>query len=439
MTKARATTKQKYEVRFWDKAKAARGYAKVYKAGPYLAMSKSDAIAQAKKQFPGGLKFTALLINPHSSFTALSTARIKKAARVEAKGKAITKVGAKRKDAHLMQKGMRMSRRGLLSGEGGEQKGGTHTLGPVGRLPNPANYGELVLIRIEHERPSGKGWAVYDKYENANGIPESKLVEAATVARNLGKRFKYQTRLVIKRAGKGLQTIYQNPTPDQLRKELDQVDRDIAELETDPFYRETPGRRAYARKWLAHHRRQRREIERLIKRRKNGIVDIAAGMQALDYLGSKVRGRKRKNPSVTAIADKFQGEANGDLNEYYAADSAPKNLARAGKLVFLKVAGKQIRLPNAMVAIAPNEKLWITGKHALFATKAKKGEGLDMGEVSHICYRTAKAHIENAETVEYVHEFGEDGGKRPHLIIDHEGMPILRGGDYKIRAEGIIN
>jgi len=122
------------------------------------------------------------------------------------------------------------------------------------------------------------------------------------------------------------------------------------------------------------------------------------------------------------------------------ADAAPKNTARAGKLVFLKVAGRSLRIPGSMVAIAPNGKLWIGGDHApLFNTKAKPGEGLDFGEVSHICYETAKAHIENGERVEYVHEFGEDGGKRPHLIIDHEGMPILRGGDYKIKAEGIVN
>lgn len=149
--------------------------------------------------------------------------------------------------------------------------------------------------------------------------------------------------------------------------------------------------------------------------------------------------QKLPNPSVTTLSKTFQGQANGDINEYYASDAAPKNLARAGKLVFLKVAGRSLRLPGAMVAIAPNNKLWITGKQALFTTKAKSGEGLDMGEVSHICYETAKAHIEGGKRVEYVHEFGEDGGRRPHLIIDHEGMPILRGGDYTIKAEGIVN
>lgn len=413
----------------------------------------------------------------------------------------------------------------------------------------------------------------------------------------------------------------QNPTITGLKGELWQVDKDIAELETDPFYRETPGRRAYRAKWLAYHRRQRRELEKLLRglektamRRNNGIVEAAAGLQALDYLGGKAKrsglGRKAKynpkrriekpfavpvktftnsgrwesaskpvmaisaseaqefvresflirggggsatagetaggikwrigkpraislaefnrlqrrwnprvkgsrdalgvwhaenpseikrailtkaehqtlkneygmkkanravnwfyeqsqsfrasikhlpyiraneylwndarydsyrNPSVTDLSRTFQGEADGSVEKQYAANGAPANLARAGKLVFLKVNGKTFRLPGAMVAIAPNERLWITGPGPLFQTKARKGEGLDVGEVSHICYLTAKSHIENGKTVEYVHEFGEEGGRRPRLIIDSEGMPILRGGDYKIRAEGIVN
>lgn len=155
--------------------------------------------------------------------------------------------------------------------------------------------------------------------------------------------------------------------------------------------------------------------------------------QEIDYL------LKTRNPSVADLSRTFQGEADGSIDRLYAADNAPANIARAGKLVFLKVNSKTFRLPGAMVGIAPNGKLWITGAGALFETKARKGEGLDVGEVSHICYETAKAHIGNGKTFEYVHEFGEEGGRRPHLIIDHEGMPILRGGDYKIRAEGIVN
>lgn len=171
--------------------------------------------------------------------------------------------------------------------------------------------------------------------------------------------------------------------------------------------------------------------------RKTRVKDIR---EAVSKINKYLSQQAKQNPSVTNLSKTFQGKADGATQELKAANSAPANLARAGKLVFLKVAGKSIRIPGAVVAIAPNEKLWIVGDHApLFASKAQPGTQADYGEVSEICYETAKAHIGNGKRFEYVHEFGENGGRRPHLLIDSEGMPILRGGDYKIRAEGIVN
>lgn len=148
------------------------------------------------------------------------------------------------------------------------------------------------------------------------------------------------------------------------------------------------------------------------------------------------------NPSVQEVSRMFQGDTNGDVKNMHASDSAPGNLARIGRLVFLQVEGQRrpLRLPGAMVAADTRGRLWIVGTRApLFNQKAKPGEALDFGELRRICYDTAKAHIGNGKRFEYVHEFGEDGGKRPHLLIDHEGMPILRGGDYKLEARGIVN
>ncbi len=61
-----------------------------------------------------------------------------------------------------------------------------------------------------------------------------------------------------------------------------------------------------------------------------------------------------------------------------------------------------------------------------------------MGEVHSVTYRSDKPHIETG-TFDYVHKFGEDGGKRPHLIVDEYGYPFFEGGSYKIDADGIIN
>lgn len=154
--------------------------------------------------------------------------------------------------------------------------------------------------------------------------------------------------------------------------------------------------------------------------------------------------RSRRNPSTREMSERFQGESTGAVREYYVSEHAPRlNFSRAGKLVFLKVNGKQIRIPGAVAAIDPkSERLWIAGanKRPMFNRKAKtKGSALDFGEVDAICYMTAKRHIGNGKRFEYVHAFGEEGGRKPHLLVDYEGMPILKGGDYKVEDRGIID
>lgn len=162
------------------------------------------------------------------------------------------------------------------------------------------------------------------------------------------------------------------------------------------------------------------------------------------YGDSKVRAARRKklNPSVQDVSKMFQGETNGAVDEMRAANSAPADLARIGRFVFLQVEGQRrpLRLPGAMVAADTKGRLWIVGNRTpLLSPKAKPGLLHDFGEVTRICYDTAKAHIGEGRRFEYVHEFGEDGGKRPRLLVDSEGMPILRGGDYKIEARGIVD
>lgn len=147
-----------------------------------------------------------------------------------------------------------------------------------------------------------------------------------------------------------------------------------------------------------------------------------------------------RNPTVRDVSEMFQGKASGAVKSLKAADTAPGDLARVGRLAFLKVNGKTLRIPGAVVCADTKERLWIAGTNSPMLTqRAKPGEGLDFGEISEIGYITSKQHVGGGKTFEYVHEFGEDGGRRPHLIVDSDGMPIVRGGSYKIRAEGIIN
>lgn len=197
-------------------------------------------------------------------------------------------------------------------------------------------------------------------------------------------------------------------------------------------------------------------IKKLEKERRQLKKDIREGFEntgtqrRLSQINSEILAlrrfiRQRRNPTPDEMSERFQGRATGKVQEYYFSDSAPNlDQSRCGKFIFLKrEKGKQITAPGAVVAIDPKtEKLWIGSKYKrpMFTRKAaRKGEGLDFGPVDVICYETAKAHIGKGKTFEYVHPFGEEGGRKPHLIIDHEGMPVLRGGDYKIKSEGIVN
>jgi len=197
-------------------------------------------------------------------------------------------------------------------------------------------------------------------------------------------------------------------------------------------YSQTPGNDPYRSDILL---KRLVELSRKIKR----LQEVLAKQPA----GKLPNPRKRsKNPSVNELAQTFQGKVSGAVSEYKAANAAPSDLARIGKLVFLKLRDvrRQIAAPGAMVAVDTKGKLWLTSTRApMFNNKAKPGTVNDFGEVEKICYLTAKAHVGNGELTEYVHEFGEDGGARPHLLVDAEGMPILQGGAYRIEKAGIVN
>ncbi len=424
--------------------------------------------------------------NPHSSYSRLSAARTRKAGnfyrRAQALYKQAAQVSAKGDEftaKKLAKQALALQRRFFASGAGaGSYPKGTHVEGPVGKLPNPAKG---KLLKLYH---------VYAGKENLGGV---EATSASQALRKIANHPKVQggRKLTVKLARRYQHRI--NPTSDAerirrlrrllagrtveglkmgdpgLSKEwIQQHLYALEQQEDDRKFRIRERQKKAARKnpakgsrdafgvWHPNPKRYSRAKEhREFRRREyNQLKSLpflsTEQVARFDWLKKQVvkdnkyafeEAKKARNPSVAALSEKFQGEADGAIEQFYAASSAPANLARAGKLVFLKIEGKIFRPPNAMVAIAPNEKLWIVSRTStpIFATKAKAGQGLDVGEITAICYETAKQHIGNGKIFEYVHEFGEDGGKRPHLIIDHEGMPILRGGDYKIKTEGIVN
>lgn len=344
--------------------------------------------------------------NPISKRTKASLKRSMAAVALRRKGEALIKKAQRIGSRKMFEQGMQMVKRANASGV--PVLGGTHTEGPVGRLPN-ARSQKNQRSEARGQR-SGKAKA---KRQNSGMFGP----EAVASARRVTK-----VRLVVEKNTGQIGEI--------LGKE--------------------PG--GYLKvKW--RNRDKPSLIKRSEIRRANpGLMEIAGGLQALDYLSSKLKKKnpaktasRKRNPTTRAMSQRFQGQVTGGTKRYYVSDHIPHaDFSRAGKLVFLKLDNhtKQLRIPGAIVAIDPTtERLIVGGTRApMFNRKAKsKGEGLDYGALSEICYLTAKRHIGNGKTFEYHHKFGEEGGAPPHLIIDHEGMPIIRGGSYKIGRAGIID
>lgn len=60
--------------------------------------------------------------------------------------------------------------------------------------------------------------------------------------------------------------------------------------------------------------------------------------------------------------------------------------------------------------------------------------GVKLGKVHSITYETVK----NGERALWEHEFGEEGGKRPDLVMDQASKRLFFvGGSYDVQPEGI--
>ena len=85
------------------------------------------------------------------------------------------------------------------------------------------------------------------------------------------------------------------------------------------------------------------------------------------------------------------------------------------------------------------DQLFVLGKnYTVNAPKKNPGDRMvDLGEVKTIEYEAVKTHLGDSKPVRYYHHFGEEGGERPHALVNEEGLIIFSGGDYYIRPEGI--
>lgn len=142
----------------------------------------------------------------------------------------------------------------------------------------------------------------------------------------------------------------------------------------------------------------------------------------------------------------FQGKINGKEIETVGSDLTPPITARLGKLALMKIKNGgeiyEIKFKgDAFLAADARSNLFILGRNGRITNiqLPNKGSLIEAGQLKQINYVTDKAHIENGKMVEYYHEFGEVDGVLPNVHIDHNGFPIISGGNYVIGVHGIEN
>lgn len=166
--------------------------------------------------------------------------------------------------------------------------------------------------------------------------------------------------------------------------------------------------------------------------RKNPVVRKAA---------TTVR-RKRNTKSIPRrrTFESFQGRPATTAKRLEVSQHAPARMDQLGDLVELKINGMRdpLKFGRGVVLAAANGKLWIAGKRFAKPNPSSPAHVLNpIGEIDYVVYGTRKPHHGDHEYTHYKHMLADEGGTFPVLAVDREGYPVIHGGTYKIRPEGI--
>lgn len=170
--------------------------------------------------------------------------------------------------------------------------------------------------------------------------------------------------------------------------------------------------------------------------------------------------RRRSNPASESELDAvarmytgFHGRGPREWREIRQKRVTPDSLSDLGRLVELRFHRPGYRERYEFAESGPRVvRLGTTGNGGqLYFVEGDQelnlhGRGFDLskdflclGHCHAIVYFTSKS-FHDFEPSEYVHHFGDEGGRRPEGGYDvHSKRLFLIGGDYKVRPEGIVN
>lgn len=183
---------------------------------------------------------------------------------------------------------------------------------------------------------------------------------------------------------------------------------------------------------LGIHEHLNKPAKRKTKRQKNTNAETAANRNDDEYFSDTF--------DIDNNSQEFQGEISGDEIKLEASNFVPLKVGRIGNLDYIEMADGQIFefSENAYATMDRLKKIHFAGD-VLFEDKAELGHLKNLGQVQRFQYMTAKRHIENGNTVKFFHDFGEVDGQLPSLFVDDEGFPLLIGGNYGVKPEGVVN
>lgn len=185
------------------------------------------------------------------------------------------------------------------------------------------------------------------------------------------------------------------------------------------------GRKA-ARGTKAHHAPKKRKAQK--RRRNSGELDSAERM-----------------------FETFHGKAPGRIVEYDESYHYPENYAEMGRLIELRFAldsaNKDFPLSRfgatQAVCTPDGSNIYFIGGDQSVDFEAldiaSDKDFVELGPCTYICYLTVKG-FHDFEPTKYWHRFGEEDKIQPYLAYDRLNKKLfLLGGNYRVRAEGIVN
>lgn len=163
----------------------------------------------------------------------------------------------------------------------------------------------------------------------------------------------------------------------------------------------------------------------------------AAGIAAaIDKAKARAKNPGAKAKKTREIYEKFNGRPARKNSTVRAPNGTPANVAKLGALRLIKTADGRKWAFNG--AKAPDLAADHRGRlHVVGGSYRANPAGTDHGEIVQIEYETKKPHLGQPKQTIYYHKLGEEGGRRPKLKIDREGLIRIIGGDYRIEADGI--